>query len=107
MSNAVHLIVMAKAPVAGLAKTRLIPALGAAGAATLAERLLQHAVAQAVLSGVGPVELCVTPRLDHAVFEDLRQRYPALSLALQADGDMGQRMASALQRHLQADVERF
>ena len=33
-------IVLAKAPVPGEAKTRLIPALGADGAATLAERLL-------------------------------------------------------------------
>jgi len=38
---------MAKAPVAGAAKTRLAPALGAAGAALLAEKLLDHAVAQA------------------------------------------------------------
>ena len=37
MSTAI--IVMAKAPVAGLAKTRLIPALGADGAARLAQRL--------------------------------------------------------------------
>ena len=45
------LIVFAKAPVAGLAKTRLIPALGAAGAAALAERLLVHAVEAAVAAG--------------------------------------------------------
>jgi len=36
------LIVFAKAPVAGLAKTRLMPALGPQGAARLAERLLEH-----------------------------------------------------------------
>jgi len=41
------LIVFAKAPVAGLAKTRLIPALGPDGAARLAERLLAHSLQQA------------------------------------------------------------
>ena len=52
-------IVFAKAPVPGLAKTRLIPALGAAGAAALAERLLLQATAAAVAAQLGPVELCV------------------------------------------------
>ena len=40
------LIVLAKAPVPGQVKTRLILALGAAGAARLAERLLQHTLEQ-------------------------------------------------------------
>ena len=39
--------IMAKAPVAGLAKTRLAPVLGEAGAAALAARMLAHAVAEA------------------------------------------------------------
>ena len=38
------IVVFAKAPVAGFAKTRLIPALGAQGAADLALRLLVHAL---------------------------------------------------------------
>ena len=45
------LIVFAKAPVAGRAKTRLIPALGAEGAAALAARLLDHAMQQAAEAG--------------------------------------------------------
>lgn len=46
----VSLIVIAKAPLPGLAKTRLIPALGEAGAAAIAEACLSdtlHAVAEA------------------------------------------------------------
>ena len=39
--------IMAKAPVAGLAKTRLAPVLGESGAAALAARMLAHAVAEA------------------------------------------------------------
>ena len=100
VKDACRLIVMAKAPVAGLAKTRLIPALGANGAAALAERMLRHAVAQAITAGLGAVELCVTPSADHHVFKSLCEEHSDLSLALQASGDIGQRMAAALQRHL-------
>ena len=37
----VRIVIMAKAPVAGFAKTRLIPALGAEGAARLAQKMLR------------------------------------------------------------------
>ena len=92
---AAQVIVFAKAPVAGQAKTRLVPALGAAGAAALAERLLDHAVAQAVAAGLGSVLLCVTPDAEHPAFQRLRARH-ALRLTLQGEGDLGQRMDRAL-----------
>ena len=59
MSVGCRIAVLAKAPLPGYAKTRLIPALGAAGAAALAERLLAHAAAQAVAAEVGPVTVWV------------------------------------------------
>ncbi len=95
MSLLTHVIVFAKAPVAGQAKTRLIPALGAAGAAALAERLLDHAVAQAVAAGLGSISLCVTPAATHPVFLRLQARH-GLHLRLQGEGDLGQRMDRAL-----------
>ena len=94
------IIIFAKAPVAGLAKTRLIPALGAAGAAALAERLLVHAAAAAVAARLGPVELCVTPDAQHPCFQQLALQH-GLHLELQGEGDLGQRMHRALQRALQ------
>lgn len=93
-------IVFAKAPVPGMAKTRLIPALGAAGAAALAARLLLHATAAATAARLGPVELCVTPSSEHPVFQQLAAQQ-GVSLALQGDGDLGARMHRALQRGLQ------
>jgi rSAM/selenodomain-associated transferase 1 len=84
---------MARAPVAGQAKTRLIPALGAAGAAALAERLLEHAVAQAAAAALGPVALWVTPDATHPVFARLVARH-GITLALQPPGDLGARMAA-------------
>lgn len=93
------LIVFAKAPVAGLAKTRLIPALGAVGAAALAGRLLDHAVAQGVAAGFEVVELCFTPDSGHPVLQRLADRH-GLTLAPQGEGDLGVRMHRALARVL-------
>lgn len=92
-----RIVVFAKAPVAGFAKTRLIPALGADGAARLARRMLEHAVRAALDARVGPVELCVAPDLQHSV-------WPALDLpaglvwSAQGEGDLGARMARAARR---------
>lgn len=96
-----RLIVMAKAPVAGAVKTRLIPALGAAGAAALAERLLEHALAQAVAARVDHVELCAAPDVDHPVFRRLLRAH-GVELSAQGEGDLGARMQRALARALAA-----
>jgi len=92
-------IVFAKAPRPGHAKTRLIAALGAVGAARLAERMLHAAVAQALEADVGPVELCVTPHANHPALARAA-RSGAVTLAEQGDGDLGQRMARAFDRVL-------
>jgi rSAM/selenodomain-associated transferase 1 len=92
-------IVFAKAPVAGLAKTRLAPALGAAGAAALAERMLRHALVQAGAAGVGPVELCAAPDASHPALREAAAACGA-ALAEQGPGDLGQRMHRAFARHL-------
>ena len=92
-----------KAPVAGYVKTRLIPALGAAGAAALVERLLGHAVRQAVAAGVGPVELCGAAESDHPApnpaFARLLEALP-IELTAQGPGDLGRRMHRAFERAL-------
>jgi rSAM/selenodomain-associated transferase 1 len=97
------LIVFAKAPVPGQAKTRLIPALGADGAAALAERLLDHAVAACLAACAQAdgcaVELCTTPDTQHPAFQRLA-RTPGLALSTQGDGDLGARMDRALTRAL-------
>jgi uncharacterized protein len=92
-------IVMAKAPVAGLAKTRLIPALGAEGAAALAARMLTHAVNQALAAALGPVMLCGAPDVSHSAFAALATD-PRLALHPQGDGDLGARMRRAFERAL-------
>ncbi len=100
MSAATTLIVMAKAPVAGLAKTRLAAVLGAERAAAVAERLLSHAVAQAVAAGMGPVDLCCAPDRAHPAFAR-HAGTAGLTLSDQGEGDLGDRMARAFERALQ------
>lgn len=91
------LVVMAKAPVAGLAKTRLAPALGAEGAAALAQRLLQHTLAQAASAGFDRLLLCVTPDEPHPLLLRAAQAHGA-HWAPQGAGDLGQRMRRAFDR---------
>lgn len=92
-------IVFAKAPRPGQAKTRLIPVLGAQGAAQLAERLLHATLHHAAAADVGPVDLCVTPDRHHMAFAAAALRY-GLTLSEQGDGELGERMARAFARVL-------
>ncbi|MGB0467622.1 MAG: TIGR04282 family arsenosugar biosynthesis glycosyltransferase [Pontibacterium sp.] len=95
----VRLIVFAKAPLPGFAKTRLIPALGEVGAADLARQLLKHTVLQAVAADIGPVELCVTPDTQDPVWQQLADETgDAFTLTVQTEGDLGQRMGQAMKR---------
>jgi rSAM/selenodomain-associated transferase 1 len=102
------LVIFAKAPVAGLAKTRMIPALGAQGSARMAQQLLWHAVQQAAQVPWDALALCVSPDTTHPAFalaQDLVHKSTAtlqsrLTLSLQGDGDLGQRMHRALVRGL-------
>lgn len=93
-SDRVEIAILAKAPVAGQAKTRLIPRLGAEGAARLQRWLLARMVETAAAADLGPVVLwCAGPQ-DHP---DFRQCLDAgkVSLQVQPEGDIGVRMAAA------------
>lgn len=97
-----RLIVFAKAPVAGQVKTRLIPRLGAQGAAQLARQLLMDTltVAQAVVAALGDqakLELCGSPEPGHAAWAAVTLP-PGCQQTSQCDGDLGQRMAQAFDR---------
>jgi hypothetical protein len=85
------IIVFAKAPVPGEAKTRLIPRLGAWRAARLHVRLTLHALRTARAAHCGPVELHLTRR--HSLFKGAR---------LQRGRDLGERMQHAFRRSRQA-----
>jgi rSAM/selenodomain-associated transferase 1 len=91
----VAIAVLAKAPIPGFAKTRLIPVLRGEGAARLQAQLIERAVSTACAAGIGPVTVWATPDPMHAIFETLRIRH-GVTLARQGDGDLGARMLAAI-----------
>ena len=75
-TSSVAIAILAKAPVPGLAKTRLIPSIGAHAAAVLQERMTERTVATALAADIGPVTLWCAPDPSHASFRDLVARLP-------------------------------
>jgi hypothetical protein len=90
-----RLLVFARAPVPGLVKTRLIPALGAEGAAALHRRLLERTLATACAVAPGRVELWCTPDPAAPAFAAAAERWGVV-LRRQPPGDLGARMHAAL-----------
>jgi uncharacterized protein len=89
------LIVFARAPVAGQAKSRLVPALGAEGAAGLQRVLMRLALQRALAARGARVELWLAGAAD----EPLRRELQDLGIAdrfEQRGADLGRRMAHAV-----------
>ena len=93
-------MVFAKAPVAGAAKTRLIPLLGAAGAAKLHGRLIERALATACAAAPDALVLWCAPDAAHPFLQSAAQQYGA-GLQVQHGADLGARMAHAFTATLQ------
>jgi rSAM/selenodomain-associated transferase 1 len=91
----VSIVILAKAPIPGFAKTRLIPAIGAHAAAVLQERLTERTVATALAAGIGPVTLCCDPDATHDTFLKMVTRMK-ITLRPQPPGDLGTRMLAAV-----------
>lgn len=90
----IGIAVMAKAPEAGFAKTRLIPALGAKAAARLHRQLTLRTLRTACRADIGPVTLWCAPDTRQRFFRALQRGY-GLDLRPQPDAGLGQRMAHA------------
>jgi rSAM/selenodomain-associated transferase 1 len=94
-----RIIIFAKAPLPGFAKTRLIPALGATGAAELAQQMLFNTLHEAISAEIGTVELCVTPAIHHPAWRGIP--FPkGIEISDQGEGDLGARLALASERAL-------
>ena len=87
----VRIVAFARFPVAGMCKTRLIPAVGAEGAAAIHTRLVERCVAAMRGSGLS-VELWTTgagaTAFQHWLGDDIR-------FTDQGEGDLGDRLARA------------
>lgn len=91
----IHIAILAKAPIPGLTKTRLIPAIGAHAAAVLQERMTERAVVTAKAARLGPVTLWCAPDPGHASFREL-SAHAKVILKRQPEGDLGARMLAAI-----------
>jgi uncharacterized protein len=91
------LAVLARAPVPGLAKTRLIPYLGTTAAAEFQGLCLQHTLQVGAQAEFAVRGLWCDP--DVASFEVFRSAGQAFELHTQASGDLGQRMLRVFRAH--------
>ncbi len=88
------ILVFAKAPRAGEVKTRLIPRLGADGAAALHRQLVQRTLATVCSAGLGTVELHAAPDISDAFLRGCAQRF-SVALLPQHGADLGARLCNA------------
>jgi rSAM/selenodomain-associated transferase 1 len=99
--NSTLVIVFAKAPRPGDVKTRLVPALGAEGAAALHAKLAKHALDTVRAASLKAVELHCAPDVDDPFFRYCQGHY-GVTLEPQVTGDLGVRMHAAFATALAA-----
>ncbi len=90
-----RILIFAKAPVPGLAKSRLIPALGAGGSADLQASFIRRTLATAAQLQL-PLELWCAPTSDHPAFAAAASDL-FVELYAQEGRDLGARMSHALE----------
>ncbi len=95
-ADAVQLAIFAKAPIAGYAKTRLIPSLGPEGAAELQAYLLQRTIRTALASPLRPITLWCAPDCVHPIFRSARQEH-SFATHVQVGEGLGERMFGAFE----------
>lgn len=98
-SDGTAVIIFARAPHPGAVKTRLIPLLGADGAAALHIRLVKRTLETARAASFHRIELHGTPDINDPFFSFCAGHF-AVALAAQAGGDLGARMLAAFKAAL-------
>lgn len=102
MKTRTHILLFARYPVAGQAKTRLIPELGPDGAARLHRRMTEHAVAVAREAGTALTVCCTGGKR-----RDFRAWLgPDLDIATQPELDLGGRLQWAFERAFRGGASR-
>lgn len=95
-----HIALLAKAPIAGFAKTRLIPVLGEQGAAALHQRLLEHQLNQLqslVQNHQVNVTLWRAGDQQHPFWHYCAEHFSEIAQRPQSEGDLGARMHACIQ----------
>ncbi len=100
------LILFTRLPVAGQAKTRLIPQLGAAGAAELQRRMTLQVLGRAWAWTATDASLQLRIAYDGGTEAEMRGWLGALDFVPQGEGDLGERMERCCQREFAAGARR-
>lgn len=90
--------ILAKAPVPGLAKTRLAPAIGAKAAARAQRSFALQTLWLARQAALGPVRLWCAPDATHVFFRAVARLADVEPLP-QGSGDLGDRLRQAMEHH--------
>jgi rSAM/selenodomain-associated transferase 1 len=93
-ADRLDIAIFARAPVPGQAKTRLIPRLGAEGAARLQQRLIEATLAKSLAVAGARVTLWVAGNADHPFIAASAQRV-GVAVRIQQGADLGARMRHA------------
>jgi rSAM/selenodomain-associated transferase 1 len=94
--EAARIAVFARAPLPGAVKTRLVPMLGAEGAARLHAALVKHTLATAAATAPASLQLWCSPDMSHPFFAACAARF-GCELRVQDGADLGERMARAFE----------
>ena len=95
MHDPVNTAILARAPIPGTTKTRLIPAIGARAAARLHRAMVLRTLRTTMQAKLGgDIVLWASPTIEHYFFKALK-KYGHICMQ-QADGDLGIRMQAAL-----------
>ena len=97
---AADVAILAKAPVPGLAKTRLIPLLGAKGAARQQRQFLKQSLHTAQQANLGRITLWCAPHAQQPTFRALARAF-GLQCLPQPQGDLGERMRYSMVTHFE------
>jgi len=92
-----ELLLFARRPIPGEVKTRLLPGYSPARAAEIATFLIRATVELAASAWPGRILLYAWPDAEHPLFHELAQEFP-VTLATQAEGDLGTKMLAALRQ---------
>ena len=93
------LLVFTRAPIAGQTKTRLIPLLGAQGAAEFHQAILQSTLAEAKASNFETIEIWSATENDHPLLKQCELDYSCV-MKFQRGDDLGEKMHHATEATL-------
>lgn len=94
--DSIQIAIFAKAPVAGYAKTRLIPLLGPQGAAALQKSLIRRTLKTARQSPLRPISLWCAPDQSHNIFVSLSLEFETTTHQ-QLGSNLGVRMLNTFE----------